>query len=88
MYMLFRYAAAKKKKKKKKNCDLDGRWQNTSVFHQPFYLISFGLLRESPKRYELGRDSSVKKERVTLLLSCIQVMHLLIIYQELGLNHL
>lgn len=50
---------------KKQNCDLDGGWQNTSVFHQPFYLISFGLLRESPKRYELGRDSSVKKERVT-----------------------
>lgn len=41
---LFRYAAAKKK-----NCDLDGGWQNTSIFQQPFCLIDFGLLRDSPR---------------------------------------
>ena len=34
---------------KKKNCDLDGGWQNTSIFQQPFCLIDFGLLRDSPR---------------------------------------
>lgn len=78
MYMLFKYIGAKKK-----NCDIKHYWLPSTILQDIFW-ITEGI----SQKVWLRSDSSAGRREYVLFLSCIQALHLLVIYQDPGLNHL